>query len=118
MGNTKLSLNIPERIALLNVLPPEGNVVTLRLVRELQNKLSFSEDEIEEFRIKNTVIDGRASTTWDENFSDKEKVIVLGDATQGIIEKRLKMLDGQNRLHISMLPLYEKVVEGKGIEKT
>ena len=107
-----MKLNVGERIALLNVLPPQGNAVTLRIVNELQKELSFSEEEIKQLGIKNTVNpDGTTSIRWDIGMSDYQKDINIGEAAKGIITEQLKRLDAQNQLHITMLPLYEKFVE-------
>jgi len=109
-----LKLNIAERIALLNVLPSEGNVVTLRVVRELQSKLSFSEEELKEWKIKNRVQpDGRALITWDSDFTNETKDIEIGEVAKGIIVEQLKQLESQKRLRMEMLDLYEKFVENK-----
>jgi len=77
-----VKFNVAERIALLNVLPPIGSAATLRIIRELQGELSFTEDELKHFGIK-------------------------------IIIDTLKKLDLQGQLHVTMLPLYERFVEGK-----
>jgi hypothetical protein len=109
-----MELNIAERIALLNILPPEGNIITLRVVRELQGKLSFTEEELKEWKIKNRVQpDGRALITWDSDFTNKTKDIKIGEVANGIIVEQLKMLESQKRLRLEMLDLYEKFVDGK-----
>ena len=109
-----MKLNIPERIALLGVLPQQGSVVTLRIMRELQSQLSFTEEEIERFNIKNQQLpDGQITISWNPEMVNEEKDIKIGKAGKGIIEKQLKQLDSRNQLHITMLPIYEKFVEGK-----
>lgn len=109
-----MKLNIAERIALLNILPPEGNIVTLRIVRDLRGQLSFTEDELKEWKIKNRVQpDGRALITWDSDFANKTKDIKIGEAAKGIIVEQLKQLESQKRLRLEMLDLYERFVEEK-----
>ena len=109
-----MKLNIPERIALLNVLPSEGNIVTLRVIRELQTRLSFSEEEIEEYGINNTMLpDGRATIKWNPDKANETKDVKIGKAGMSAIVERLKRLSATNRLHISMLPIYEKFVESE-----
>lgn len=113
MSVIKLKLSILERISLLNILPREGSVITLRIMRELQSKLSFTEEELKKYRMKNTQSpDGRATITWDEDFSLEEADIEIGEAVTGIIVKELKKLDSQNKLRMEALSLYEKFVEG------
>ena len=112
-----MKLNIPERIALLGVLPQQGGIVTLRIVRELQNQLSFTEEEIEEYGINNTMLpDGRASINWNPEKVDETKDIKIGKIAKGVIVRQLKKLDSQNQLHISMLPIYDKFIESEAKE--
>ena len=109
-----MELNIGERVALLNVLPPEGNVVTLRIVRDLQGVLSFTEEELKKWKMKNRMQpDGRAFVTWDSDFANETKNIEIGDVAKGIIVEQLKLLESQKRLRLEMLDLYEKFVDGK-----
>lgn len=107
-----MKLNIAERIALLGVLPQQGNAITLRIVRELQTRLSFTEEELKHYNIENHQLpDGRATITWNPELSQKETDIPIGEAATGVIKAQLTKLNAQNQLHVTMLPLYEKFVE-------
>ena len=109
-----MKLNIPERLALLNILPQQGSIVTLRIVRELQSKLGFTEEELKHYNIRNTMMpDGTANIAWNPEMTEETKEIEIGEVARSVIIEQLKMLDSQGRLHVSMLPLYEKFVEGK-----
>jgi len=107
----KYKLNIVERIALLNILPLEGNVVTLKIIRDLQSNLSFSEEEMKRFKMKNIRRpDGSTFAVWDAD-SDETKEFEIGDVANNIIVERLKFLEGQKKLRMEMLTLYEKFVK-------
>lgn len=107
-----MKLNIAERVALINVLPPEGSIVTLRIVRELQMALAFTENELKDWKIKNHMKpDGSAFITWDSDFTDIEKDIKIGEVAKGIIVEQLKALSERGKLRLEMLDLYEKFVE-------
>jgi len=107
-----MKLNIPERIALLSILPVEGSIITLRVLNELRNDLAFTEKEIKAYNMKNhTLPEGGATITWNPKLSDTVKDIKIGDTAKGIILSKLKELDAMQKLHISMIPLYEKFVE-------
>lgn len=109
-----MKLNIPERLALLSVMPQEGSIITLRIIRELQSELSFTENEIKLYGINNRMLpNGDATITWDTKMTDEAKEVKIGNAAKGIILAQLKSLDSQGKLHISMIPIYEKFVEGK-----
>jgi len=104
-------LNIAERISLLNVLPQQGNILTLRIVQELRTSLSFTEEEMEKWKIKNQKVEGGVVITWDEDFVKETKDIKIGKAATGIIKQGLLRLDSQKQLRLDMIPLYEKFVE-------
>lgn len=106
----KQKLNIAERIALLNILPYEGNVVTLKIIRDLQNQLGFSEEEMKRFKMKNIrKPDGSTFAVWDSKY-DEKKEIEIGDAANTIVVEQLKLLEKGKKLRMEMLTLYEKFV--------
>ncbi len=41
-----MELTIQERMNLANILPPQGDILTLKIVRKLRETLSFSEEEL------------------------------------------------------------------------
>ena len=69
-------LNVQERLMAMNILPREGGMLTLRLIRELTAKLGLNADELKEFEVKQ---EGQ-TITWNEkgkeekpiSFKDKE----------------------------------------------
>jgi len=113
----KYALNIAERIALLNILPAQGNLVTLKIVRDLQSRLSFSEEEVKKYKIKSTPAPGGATVVWDSDFAKETKEIEIGDIAMDVIVEQLKMLEGQKRLRLEMLDLYERFVKGPAPDK-
>ncbi len=46
-----MKLTIAERIKLLEALPPQGDILTLKILRKLRETLSFSEQELKSFDI-------------------------------------------------------------------
>ena len=48
-----LKLTIPERLALLGVLPEQGSFADLKIIQGVKMELSFSEDEVKEWDIRN-----------------------------------------------------------------
>jgi len=102
---TKYKLNIVERLGILSILPKEGNYVTLRIIRELQNNLSFTEKEIKDWEIK---AEGQKISWNPDKVSSIE--IEIGDKASEIIREALKTLDKQNKLTQELFSLYEKFV--------
>lgn len=107
-----MKLKIAERFALLGVLPQQGNVITLRIIRELQSRLSLTEEEIKHYDVQNHANpDGSARINWNPELSEEETDITIGEAATGVIKEQLTRLNAQNQLHVTMLPLYEKFIE-------
>lgn len=109
-----MKFNIPERISILNILPEEGDVVLLRVLRELQTKVGFTAKEIKDWKIRQEADEkGRPYVLWDNEYVGVMTEIPLNDVERGIITDKLKLLNTRKMLNISMLGLYEKFVDGK-----
>ena len=102
-----MELSVKERLLLATLLQQKsGNLVTIRLVHEIQMELGLSGKEIVDLEVTQ---DGGA-TRWK---TDKEtpKKVAFGDAALGIIVESLKELEANGKLNLELLPLYEKFVE-------
>ena len=101
----RASLNVGERLTVLNIMPKEGNFVTLRMIRTLINKLAPSAEEITEFEIlaeNNTVRwNVKGNVPIDFEFADAEV---------DLIKKELKRMDSENKLPMEVFSVYEKFV--------
>jgi len=108
-----MKLNVPERVALLQVLPAEGDFTTLKILRDLQAKLGFSEEDHKKFKIVRA--DDRVS--WDPKEGAKEVKIELGDKAKEIIKDALLDLDKEKKLTPAQFTIYEKFVQDKEEKK-
>ena len=101
-----MELSIKERINLLSIIPKEGNIVTLKVLRKLQEDLGFSEEEIKEYKIVSEV--GRV--TWGaENGYMKD--VEIGEKANDVIVLALSERNKQNKLSLDHIDLYEKFIE-------
>ncbi len=107
-----MKLTVGERLILLQILPKEGNFITLRVLQELKSILGLTEKEIEKFGEKT---DGRVSLKKDA--LKKVVDISIGETAKGIVVELLKKMDTEKKLHENYFTLYEKFVEGKEEEK-
>jgi hypothetical protein len=101
----RVGLGVGERLMVLGVLPKEGNFVTLKVIRNLIDKLGLTTEEIEKFE----VIQEGGQVTWKQEGNlpidfDFDNVEV------DIIKHELKKMDSENRLKVELLPVYEKFV--------
>ncbi len=136
-----MKFKVAERLMLLNLLPQEGDIVTLRVVRDAQMTVSLSEEELEELDLHNPVkatctvcgfvvsdihpdtrmlcppCGGVMKVAADGNRliwkseADVEKEIPLGPKVTSIIVDKLTKLNEEKKLTLQQLGLYEKFVE-------
>jgi hypothetical protein len=129
-----MKLDVFERILLQNILPREGDYITLKLVRKLREALSFSEKENDTLHFKYhwrcpkcskvellpevgkcpdcdiyMVSDGKV--TWDEK-DEVVKDVHMGDKMLALCTTTLKKLSDDGRMEEQHMSLYEKFVKG------
>jgi hypothetical protein len=120
-GPYSMQLTVFERLTLLNILPREGNFLTLKILREMRENLSFSEEEHKMLQFKNAgdkvkedsdevVPEGKV--LWNMA-GDVVKDVGFGEKATDIIVERLKTLDKEKKLTDAHFSLYEKFVLGK-----
>jgi len=95
-------LTILERLLLLNILPPAGDLVTIKIVRHLRESLSFTEQEIEERQI---VQHEGGNVTWIEG---EPKAFELGAKAIETVVNVLKKLDKDGKVEEKHLSLFAK----------
>jgi hypothetical protein len=104
-----MELNVFERLNLLNILPKEGTFITLKIVRQLREALSFNEEELKALQFKQNTEMG--TVQWNSE-ADTPKEIAIGEKATDIVVEALKELDKQKKLTDQHFGLYEKFVEG------
>lgn len=126
-----MELSVFDRLLLLPLLPSEGDITTLRIVRQLANDLSFSEEEHKLYGIKYQ--DNKASWKLFESQVDAEgniltddagnplpdperpvtqiKDIPIGPKALRLIGEALEKLSVGKNLKASYIDLYDRFVE-------
>ena len=94
-------LSVLERITLLNILPKEGDFLTLKIIRDLRANLSFSEAEHKKACFTKT--DG-GMHQWVEF----DTGVPIGEKATDIIVNQLNELNNAKKLHEEMISLFEK----------
>ena len=97
-----MELSVMERIHLLSLLPKEGNLVTLKIVRNLQSALSFDEKELKETGL---VINKDNRYEWKKEVS---KDVEIGDKAKEVIKDTFAELDKNKKLNMQTIDLYER----------
>ena len=106
----KEGFNVYERLFLLNgVLPPVGNFTTIKIIQQLKNELSFSEEEHDRYEIK-IIPSGGVTVTKDEAKLKEAKLIHIGKRARDVIVNGLKEMDRKKQLSPGHIILYERFV--------
>jgi hypothetical protein len=106
-GHMKFTLG--ERITLLGVLPKEANFVTLKIIRSLEGRLSFTEKELKDFDIK---FNARGSSySWNKEGAEYEAEVEFGEKATDIVVEQLKELDKTEKLTGQHFTVYEKFIK-------
>ena len=101
-----MKLNVKERYVLLQILPREGDFITITVLKELKEKVFPSVVELDEFEIKQV----NSQIKWNDK-GDEEREIEIGERATDIIVGSLKKLNDEKKLTEDHFSLYEKFVK-------
>lgn len=104
----KFKLTLAERIHILEILPSEGNFITLKVVRELKRNIGIKDGEFKLFNIEQK----EGQVTWNEE-GNKEIEFEFGEKVVEIITEDLETLDRDKKLEDKQFSLFEKFVKQK-----
>jgi hypothetical protein len=111
-----VNLTVLERLTLLNTLPAEGDLTTLRIIRRLRESLSFSESEHTALGFKaETNEDGKQLVRWNTD-APQEADIQVGQKATEIIKATLQALSEKKQLTEGHLSLCDKFLPDEGKE--
>ena len=98
-----MELNIKQRLMLLQVLPIENaRIIDLRICRDLQLKLGFTEEEQQQFGF----VQNENRLTWNEG-ADVPVDIDIGPRAHVLIVDALKKLDEEKKLTVDHVELWD-----------
>ncbi len=101
-----MKFNVHERVMLMNALSEvQGNLATLRVVRDLQQEVSFTDDEIQTIGLRE---DG-GMMRWNQH-DLPAKAVNLGLSALEAALTSFKRRDEEGRLSMELLPLYERLL--------
>jgi hypothetical protein len=104
-----MQLTVKERLLLLNVLPGEGDIFALRLIRDLGRELSFSEEEHAALKFEDITIGENPAKRWDET-ADPMKDITIGPKAISLLCAAIEAIP---KLPMDYLAVYEKLDSAK-----
>lgn len=101
-------LSVLERLLVLNILPAEGDIITLKIVQQLRSDLSFSEAEVAQYQFKTN----EGQVTWNTTGAT-DKDIPVGPKAFLLITEALEALNKSKKLKSEHIGLYDKFVGEK-----
>ena len=100
-----MELRVADRIVLMNLIAPvEGDVTKLRLVRALQGRLGFTEQELEALNFSQE----GSRLSWKEDPDAPAVEIEITPKEQKLIATEFQKANALGKLTLQHLPLYEK----------
>jgi hypothetical protein len=103
-----MRLKVLDRLALLSILPAQGNFLTLSISDDIRAKVNFDAQERTALSLQQTA---PGSFTWSEE-ADVGTEMVFSPAERDLIAGELKLLDQQSRLTPHTIGLYRMFVLG------
>ena len=101
-----MELTVFERLILLEILPSEGDFLTLKIVRKMREDLSFSEEEHKNLQF----VQEENLVRWNKA-AEENKPITFGEKAISIIKAALNKLNNDKKLTEQHFTLYEKFIE-------
>ena len=103
MEAVEFELGVAERLLIISMLPPQGDITMLKQFREFREILSFSDDERKEFGLESSGDDIK----W---VSSKPVTKTIPSPFMEIIKEALNALNRKKQLTEDHIPLYDLFV--------
>jgi hypothetical protein len=107
----KMELSVKDRLLLNIILPNEGNITNLKIIRVLREELSFSEDENKALLFKTTEAGMAWNIAGEKTVGKKE--VSIGEVATGLIKKALEKLNAEEKLTSEHIDLYDRFIPAK-----
>lgn len=107
-----MRLEVHERLALLTLLPGEGDYAALKTIRRAREMLSFSPEEMTFYEIKSAVgADGKPQTNWSSRkAAEAVKDVPVDEYTVNVIREKLAAMNKTRKLTEQYMSVYEKFI--------
>ena len=101
-----MKLTVLDRLLVLSILPTEHDITTLRLMRDLQRNLGFTDEENTALKFEKL----ENGLKWDTE-AVGERDIEIGLSAHASVLKAFKEIDKKKKMTYQLLAVYEKFEE-------
>ena len=113
-----MEFSVRERLILLNIVPNDGNILTLRIVKDLKDALSLSEGELAALKgLMEIGEDGGVNLSPKADTAVFPKEISIGPEAYKVVMDAFSGLDRKNKMQMAFLPLYDRLTAVDVTEK-
>ena len=105
----QFKLNVPERLALLSIIPKETTFINTKIIHEALLNIDFGDEEATELEVKQV----GENVSFNKKKGDLEKPIEIGERAYSIICEALEKLDKEKKLTQLHFTIYEKFIEDR-----
>ena len=105
-------LDVHERLALISMLPSEGDYKALKTIRRAREMLSFTPEEMKTLEMVNaTDAGGKQRVNWNPaKVHEVVKDCPIDEYTTNLFRDELAKLNGKDKLTEQTMSIYEKFV--------
>ncbi len=103
----KKELSIHDRVMILGLLPREGDFVTLKLARDVREKVDFSQAEMKKVNMKSRSQEEGGGLGWNE--PKKKTKIGFSSAEMELMKAKVSELDKTKKITTEILPVCEMI---------
>jgi DNA-binding transcriptional MerR regulator len=102
------NLSVFDRLMIVNILPSESDITTLKIIRDLKSQLGFTESEHEKLCFN---VDKQTGSVRWKTEHESDICVEIGSMGSMIISEQLKILNEKKKLTVEHISLYEKFVK-------
>lgn len=104
-----MKLGIADRFSIMEILPKQGNFITLSIVQDIIKKITITQDDLKKYNIRTIPApDGMVSYRWDDAEGKIETEIEFTDTEKQIIVDSLRKMDNEKKISLNMIGTYKK----------
>mgnify|MGYP003149280095 CR=1 FL=1 len=107
-ANGRFEFPVNERVALLSLMPKQGNYLMIKQLRVLSEALSFSDSELKLLKPEQVGESLRVSVEGAANI--KPKAIDIPEPILSLVRANLRGLNQKDALHTDYFDVYEKLM--------